>query len=218
MLSNTKLIVVRHAQSEGNLGRFFAGHTDVCLTEAGHRQAQATAEFLMSEHIDVAYSSTLRRALQTARHIVDPHGIELIEEPGLCEIYGGKYEGLPVSEIYRNFPKERYIWDNDFYRAACPDGESVCELFARVKPVFERIAEENPGKTVLLCTHAAVIRVMTTAFLGQGLETVSNTPWVENASATFVEYLGNGDWNMLDFNHYQQTLDNGSYFNVHSND
>ena len=214
----TTLIVVRHAQSEGNYGRFFAGHTDVCLTELGHRQAKATADFLLPQHIDIAYSSDLSRVIQTGKYIADSHGLNLILDKGLREIYGGNYEGLSISEIYKTFPKEREIWDTDFYRAECPGGESVQELFSRVKPVFDRIAEENIGKTVLVCTHAAVIRVMSTAFWGKSLETVSQTPWVDNASATFVEYLGDGRWSMIDFNHHQQTIENGSYFNIHKTD
>ena len=63
----TKIILVRHGQSQGNAIRVLLGHTDLDLTELGFRQAACTAEALRHERIDVIYSSDLKRAMSTAR-------------------------------------------------------------------------------------------------------------------------------------------------------
>ena len=64
-----KLLVIRHGESEADLLDVHEGRADFSLTERGHRQAQAMAEYVAANYrIDRIYASTLTRAMQTARH------------------------------------------------------------------------------------------------------------------------------------------------------
>lgn len=191
----TELIIIRHAQSESNGGHFFAAQTNVNLTELGRRQAQATAEFLKDVHIDVAYSSNLVRVIQTAKPTVNGRNIPFIITRDLIEINGGEWEGLGYKEIREKYPAERDIWDNDFPNAVCPSGESVVDVYNRIKVVFDRIARENDGKTVLVATHAVPIRVMSALFMGLPFQRLCDVPWAKNASVTRARY-DNGKWNL----------------------
>ena len=81
----TRLIVVRHAQSEGNLGKFFTGQVNVNLTPTGHIQAERTAKLLDEYPIDLILSSPLVRVQQTALHTAERRGMGITLNPGLLE-------------------------------------------------------------------------------------------------------------------------------------
>ena len=66
----TTLLLIRHGQSLANLTRFFAGHTDVALTDLGLRQAECTAEFVVSRYpIARVYASVAAKILTKASAI-----------------------------------------------------------------------------------------------------------------------------------------------------
>ena len=193
----TRLIVVRHAQSESNLAKFYAAATNVNLTELGRKQAEKTAEFLRSYHIDRAYSSPMVRVIQTAKPIVCHRGLGLEIVPDLREINGGLWEGLPYSEIEECYHHERELWYNDFINCVCPGGDSVYELYKRVKSAVEKIVKENYGKTVLVASHATPIRLMLTDFMEKSIEQSNHTPWPGNASVTIVDCFSDGSYQLI---------------------
>lgn len=192
----TRIIAVRHAQSEGNLAHFCCGHTDISLTPMGMRQAEETARFLDAYPIDRIYSSDLLRVVMTARPTAERRGMEIIRDIGLREINVGDWEGMPHSELDRCDPA-REAWHHDFVNAACPGGESVRELFARIRLTFRRLAEENNGRTIALFTHATPVRSMLTEWRGQPIEAINQTPWPGNASVTVVDYLDDGSYRLV---------------------
>ncbi|MBQ8276141.1 MAG: histidine phosphatase family protein [Clostridia bacterium] len=192
----TRIIAVRHAQSEGNLAHFCCGHTDISLTPMGMRQAEETARFLDAYPIDRIYSSDLLRVVMTARPTAERRGMEIIRDIGLREINVGDWEGMPHSELDRCDPA-REAWHHDFVNAACPGGESVRELFARIRLAFRRLAEENDGRTIALFTHATPVRSMLTEWRGQPIEAINQTPWPGNASVTVVDYLDDGSYRLV---------------------
>ena len=193
----TRLIVVRHAQSESNLAHFYAAATNVNLSDTGREQAQKTAAFLRDYHIDRAYSSPMVRVIQTAKPIIRGRGLELEIVPDLREIHGGMWEGLSYQEINNCYPQERGVWRDDFINCICPGGDSVSDLYRRVKPAFEKIINDNRGKTVLVASHATPIRLMLTQFQGLPIKEANNVPWPENASVTVVDCFDDGTYNII---------------------
>ena len=193
----TRLIIVRHAQSESNRAKFYAAATNVNLTEFGRAQAEKTAEFLREYPIDRAYSSPMVRVIQTAKPIIRGRDLELEIEPDLREIDGGLWEGLSYREIENCYHHERGLCHNDFINCVCPGGDSVYELYHRVKRAFEKIIAENRGKSVLVASHATPIRLMLTQFSGKPIKEANNTPWPENASVTVVDCFADGTYNLI---------------------
>ena len=188
----TKFYIVRHGQSEGNALRKFLGHTDLGLTELGHKQGKKTAEYLKDKGIDAIYSSDLVRAYDTAKYLGDMLGIEPVKSQNLREIFAGEWEGRAITEIidlYENYQ----VWLNDFGKVRCDGGESTLELQQRIEKELIRIAEENDGKTVMIATHAGAIRAMSCIWLGLDISESKNITWVSNASVTDVTY-DNGKW------------------------
>lgn len=191
----TTMIFVRHGQSLGNLNGEFLGHTDLDLSERGYMQAKKTAEYIAKNYkIDKIYSSDLLRARNTAKAIADLLGMEIITDKNLREIYAGEWEKKTFSQLEEQFPEEYTIWKNDIGRACCTGGESITELQKRAYSETVKIAEENPGKTVLIATHATFIRVMECIWRRVDAEKMKDIPWVRNASVTVVKYDG-GVWN-----------------------
>ncbi len=199
----TRLLFVRHGESLGNLEDKFNGHINFDLTERGHAQAECTAKFLDAYPIDVVYASDLNRAFQTAEHIAKRKGLKVIPSKALREINGGAYEGMVYKEIGNHYPQEFHIWLNDIGNAACPGGESVQELQARVNTEVLRIVKENCGKTVLIATHATPIRVMTCIWNNIPLSNMQETNWVNNASVTVVDYDEDNTTEIIDYNLFE---------------
>ena len=96
----TRLIFIRHGQSEANQQNRFAGQTNVPLTELGKAQARCAAEYITKrEKIDKIYSSDLQRAHNTALPTSKLTGIPINDATELREICAGVWEGRLASEI-----------------------------------------------------------------------------------------------------------------------
>lgn len=76
-----RLLVVRHGQSEADILKVCEGRANYSLTKFGHEQAERTAEYILKNYkVDKIYSSSLKRAVQTAMHISKKTNIKVIQE------------------------------------------------------------------------------------------------------------------------------------------
>ncbi len=183
---------MRHGYSEGNLLGEFHGHMDGDLTDLGHEQAERAGVYLKDRKIDVAYSSDLRRAYKTALHITKYHGIEPIKDENLREIYAGEWEGKKFSELERDYPELYGTWRSDPADFVSIDGESMREVYDRLKTEVERIVGENRGKTVLVATHATPLRCLACTWLGKPLSEFNSVAWMNNAAISEIDYADDG--------------------------
>ena len=188
----TQIYLVRHGQSIGNAKGFYQGHTNMDLSEVGVYQANLTAERLKDVHIDVIYSSDLARAHNTALPHAKLRGLDVINSRLLREMYIGDWEGLPIADLKRDHYQEFVIdWHEDFGNFRFPNGESVLEAGERVYNEILRIAKENIGKTVLIVSHAAVIRAFWCKMCGVAPSDMAKAfPFPTNASFSTLKYNG----------------------------
>ena len=194
----TTLILIRHGESEANFEHRFTGQSNAYgLTERGHAQAQAAAEALDDIAVDVIVASDLRRAYDTAKHVADLRGMEVIPDEGFREIYAGAWEGRKFSELPEAFPEDFGVWLNDIGAAVCTGGESVADLQTRVRAAVERVVQTYRGKTVVIGTHATPIRAMQCIWQNVPLPCMKDVPWVPNASITTVVYEDDLSWHSL---------------------
>ena len=184
----THLIIVRHGNSIGNRDRIFIGQTDWGLSEIGEEQVRRTTEYLKDEHIDAVYSSDLSRAYNTALPIARERGLRVHKRRALREIYAGKWETQRFADLPVLFADSWSVWQNDIGRCRCDGGESLADLYKRIKRALDTIARENDGKTVLIGTHATVIRVMNCIFHNDVVENLQKYEWVTNASVSRIDY------------------------------
>jgi len=185
---DTRIILVRHAQGDGNLKGEFHGQYPSDLTSLGITQAECTAEFLKDYKIDAAFASDIPRAYSTARIIAEKHGLTVTKDEGLREINGGVWEQMKFDDISVKYPEDYDVWKNDLGNCTCPGGESIRHLAQRVRKTIERIVRENAGKTILIGTHATPARVMGCVWKGLDITEIVNLKWVPNASVSIVDY------------------------------
>ena len=99
----TRIILVRHGETDWNKEQIFRGRIDVPLNSTGLKQAKATGEALKDWKIDAVYSSPLSRALDTAKAIAELHpSISFKEAEGFTDIDFGKWQGMPHKWLWRN--------------------------------------------------------------------------------------------------------------------
>lgn len=192
----TKMIFVRHGQSEANLAHVFAGHSDTVLTELGKRQAERTALFLKDYKIDAIYASDLTRAMQTAIPTAKSQGVGIVPREELREIYAGAWENLPYETLMRDFSDSYAMWRNDCGRAHPENGESVIALSERIYREVDRIACMHRGQCVAIFSHATPIRLLRALWEGYPAEELSNVAFCSNASVSVVDYLDDGSYDV----------------------
>ena len=155
----TRLIFIRHGESEANLKEIGAGQLDYPLTELGHTQARLAAEYLLAnEKIDVIYSSDLCRAMDTARPVADALGLPIQTDLRLREIDTGDWAGMSFRERELRYPEQIRILQTDYSHMKFPGGEAMFEVYRRMVACVLEIAKKNEEKTVLIATHAGALR------------------------------------------------------------
>eukprot|EP00043_Microstomoeca_roanoka_P011344 m.107031 g.107031 ORF g.107031 m.107031 type:complete len:233 (-) comp15171_c0_seq2:2480-3178(-) len=162
----TRVLLVRHGATVLTAEDRFAGSTDVLLSENGERQAQCLRDRLASVPIAAVYASPMKRTVKTAGIIAEPHGLELVLEPGLREISHGHWEEKTRAEVEAEYPGEYVSWDADPFTYAPPEGESGLQVLSRALPPIREIVERHAGQTVLIVSHKATIRLIIGSFLG----------------------------------------------------
>ena len=183
----TKILMVRHGQSEANNLDIFAGNYDIELTELGHKQAQCTAKFIAENYkVDAVYASDLKRAFNTAKYIAREFGLAVVPEKNFREISAGEWEEVKFEDIIKFYGEDYRVWQTDIGNSRCTGGESVKELAKRVCDTLKKVAEENEGKTIVIGTHATPVRVAQCVFGGHTFDEMKNIPWSSNASVTEI--------------------------------
>ena len=196
----TTFLLIRHGESVANKERYFAGHTDAPLSDLGHRQAEATGEYLKDFHMDAFYASDLSRAYDTGLAAAKYHDVPVIPSTHLREIACGKWEGMTHDEIRQKFPKEYGVWMEDIGHIQMPEGENAARVQERLWSFFTACAKTHPGQTVGIATHAFAIRVFTLQVLGLPLERMMEHPFPSNASVTTVTWE-DGTFRLEEYSH-----------------
>ena len=157
------IYLIRYGEAEGNVKEIMMGHLDLPLTEKGKIQVRDVSQRLKHVHFDFVYSSDLVRAKQTAELIAQERNLAVQTSKLLRERSYGIHEGKSRAEYTA---KARAFWEElnklseeARKNAQYPDGiESDASLASRMITFLREIAVANPGKTVLVVAHGAIIR------------------------------------------------------------
>ena len=156
-----KIYLVRHGETDWNLLNKIQGQTDTSLNDNGRKQAQELAEKVNKElcGIKSIYSSSQKRALETAQIIGRELSIQPIVHRGLEEICLGKWEGYTWKQVRELFFEEYQIWHRNRRYQVPPMGESYQQLLNRLLPAIDDIIKTEE-KDTLIVTHSAVIMTL----------------------------------------------------------
>jgi len=155
----TTVWLVRHGLPDAVNGRCYGRH-DVPLSAEGIRQAKNVAMGLAKESISHIYSSGLRRALDTARIVAEPHGLVVQTIDELAEIDFGHLEGLSYEEIEKRSPDVFQLWMTRPTEIQFPDGESFRQMSLRVIAALDVLLSRHRNQSIAVVAHAGVIRII----------------------------------------------------------
>ena len=162
----TRLLLVRHCETDAAMQGRCYGRLDVGLSPEGRRHAAELGALLADLPLAAVYASPLARALDTVAAIAAPHGLEPGAVDGLRELDFGELEGLSYDEIRAERPRLYGEWMETPTSVRFPGGESFGGLRARVLPAVSEIRERHEGKVVVLVAHGGVVRVVLADALG----------------------------------------------------
>ena len=160
LMATTRLVLVRHGQTELSLSDAFCGTTEASLTEIGREQAQHLAKRLRHEHIDALYCSPQGRAIETAKPIASLLGLEMQTREPLREMNFGLWEGRVQAEVAVEAPQAMAAWDRGSWMVQLPQGETQQAVLARVVPCIIELLTLHPGQTILLVSHRTLLRLL----------------------------------------------------------
>lgn len=196
----TRLIVVRHGETEGNVSRVWHGAMDAPLTARGMAQAEATAAYLAQLHrvhpIDHLFVSPLPRTQSTAHKIAAAIGLPPVIMDGLREFSIGDWEGRAFQDLRETEDLwGKWSFDPEF---TPPNGESILSFGRRVSAVFQALVTRYPNQTLLAVTHGGVIASLLASSIGQ-----SPADWrrfdPDNCAVSILEWDG-AQWTSLQIN------------------
>lgn len=165
----SRLLLVRHGDTELNSAERYWGRNDVKLSATGFRQAEKLCHRLASEKIDAVYSSDLKRASVTAETIASGRQLNVITCAELREVNFGDIEGLTFDEVSRFYPEVTKLWAERNPKLKYPGGESLVEFNNRVSKFLSRLEKHTPEETILIVAHFGVLRILICHLLGIGL-------------------------------------------------
>jgi probable phosphoglycerate mutase len=154
---STRLCIVRHGETAWNAEHRVQGQLDVPLNAVGHAQARAAAKVLAQERFDVAYSSDLTRARQTAAPTVVRLSLDLRLEKDLRERHYGIFERLTYAEVKVRFPEDYARFEARDPEYAFRSGESLTDFSARSVSVLSKIVARHENQSILVFTHGGVL-------------------------------------------------------------
>ena len=166
----TRLVLVRHGESVHSVDGVVGGPRGCRgLTPRGHEQARAVAARLAAEIVDgpvAVYSSTLRRAVETAQPIGAAFGAAPVADCGLCTWHvPPAADGMPTA----GFQAAHAVDGGGVFRPFERDNETWAELVVRVGRSMMDSAHRHRGGTVVLVGHSETVECSFHALAAQPL-------------------------------------------------
>lgn len=162
----TRLLLVRHGETELNAQKRFQGQIDEPLNERGRYQVRALRERLADETLHAVYTSDLQRATETAAIIVAGRETAVIVDPRLRELSFGRWEGKTYAQIQAQEEETLAAWEADLVNTAPPGGETLRYFAGRVQQTLTAVHHTHTAaESVLVVAHGGVLQLMLCAAL-----------------------------------------------------
>ena len=191
-IGNSRIVLVRHGETDWNREGRFQGQIDIPLNETGRAQASKASQYLKEIKFTKAISSSLKRPSETAEIILGKESnlkIEKIDK--LVEISHGLWEGKLDKEIEKYWHEMLETWKKEPEKVIMPEGESIQNVSERSILAWEIICKaQKENDVTLVVAHDAVNKTILCHLLGLDYSNI----WMIKQ--------GNGGINVIDiFNH-----------------
>ncbi|WP_228002522.1 bifunctional RNase H/acid phosphatase [Nocardia australiensis] len=164
----TRLLLLRHGQTELSVQRRYSGRGNPPLTELGRDQAARAAKMLAAKGgVSAVVSSPLGRARETAEAAAAALNVPVHVLDGLIETDFGDWEGLTFLEAAQRDPQLHARWLGD-PSVPAPGGESFDQVRERVEAVRRDLVAMYPGANLVAVSHVTPIKTLLQLALGVG--------------------------------------------------
>lgn len=185
----TRFFLVRHGETAQNTQMRYIGISDEPLNENGIRQAQSVAGALSLMPIEFVASSPLRRAADTAAHVVGASRVELTLDWRLAEGSFGRWEGLTRDEVLKLGSDEADLlarWESD---PSCspPGGESIVMIQKRIVSLVEELTSQHRSESVVIVSHVGPVKALLAAVLDIPIQATSRM-FIDPGTISVVEW------------------------------
>ena len=169
-MMNTVLYLVRHGETVDNANQIMQGQTQGELNENGLRQARELSESWKDREIDVVLASDLKRSMDTARIIAEPHQLEVLTTPLLRERDWGSFTGRFIPSL------KGEVWPDDI--------ETLENLLSRAGEFITYVKTTFPGKKVLAVGHGIINKAIQAVYYGKSMSEIQK---MTNAEVRVLE-------------------------------
>ena len=166
----TTLYLVRHGETVDNARQIMQGQTQGELNENGILQATQLSETWKDRQLDAIIASDLKRSVDTARIIAEPHGLEVQTTPLLRERDWGSFTGRFIPEL------KGEVWPDDI--------ETLENLLSRAGEFITFVKQTYPGKKVLAVGHGIINKAVQAVYYGKSMSEVQR---MMNAEVRILE-------------------------------
>lgn len=166
----TILYLVRHGETVDNVNQIMQGQTQGQLTANGIHQAEEVRDRLASEDFSAVISSDLKRSVDTAAVIAEPHCLEVVQTPLLRERDWGSFNGRYIPDL------KGEVWPDDI--------ETLENLLSRAREFIAYVKTTFPGKKVLAVGHGIINKAVQAVYYGKQMNEVQR---MTNAEVRILE-------------------------------
>lgn len=161
----SKLILVRHGESEYNAKDLWCGWTDIPLSEKGRVEAREAGEEIKDLKVDDVFVSDLIRSKQTWEEMAKVLGLENLPTTEAWEIKERDYgdlTGLNKYEVKEKYGDEQWLKWRRGWDEPIPNGETLKDVYSRAVPFYEKniLPLLKSGENVLLSAHGNSLRAL----------------------------------------------------------
>jgi len=166
----TTLYLVRHGETVDNVNQIMQGQTQGRLTANGIVQAQQVRDQMASESFSAIIASDLKRSVDTATIIAEPHHLDVVQTPLLRERDWGGFTGRYIPDL------KNEVWPDDI--------ETLENLLSRAGEFIAFVKKTYPGKKVLAVGHGIINKAVQAVYYQKSMSDVQR---MMNAEVRILE-------------------------------
>ena len=182
----TRLILIRHGETDWNIEGRWLGQADVPLNARGREQAGQIALLLKDVGLAAIYTSDLTRARETAEVLARARQLGVRIDPRLREIHQGEWQGLHLAEIQTRYTETFRSRQENPLQVAPPGGETASQVRERVLAAVNDIVQTHAGDTVVIVSHGFALAVILVYHQGIPIEKIWDLI-PENAQVNIID-------------------------------
>lgn len=193
-MKNLTFYLVRHGRTVWNEQGLLQGQNDSPLIKEGIKGAIETGKALNAIPFIAAYSSVLKRAIDTTQYIIGERPIPFFQHQGLNEHFFGTWEGIPIDDIRDNTEFQQMTKDPANYQAKSNGGETFEQLAKRAMKAISDIIQIHDEGNVLIVSHGHTLHLLLALFDGSTWQNHRENPRIQrlsNTSISIVHYKQN---------------------------